>query len=62
MEFRRIKSQQGIIRVAETDFARKLGDFSMVGGNVGGGVAIDVVYSASNHTTTTILLGLPAYL
>jgi hypothetical protein len=40
MEFGPVKFQQGTIGVTEADFARKSGDFSIVGGNVGGGVAI----------------------
>jgi hypothetical protein len=35
-----VKFQQGAIGVAEADFAGKSGDFSVVGGNVGGGVAV----------------------
>jgi hypothetical protein len=37
MEFGPVKFQQGAIGVAGADFARKSGDFSIVGGNVGGG-------------------------
>jgi hypothetical protein len=50
MEFGPVKFQQGAIGVAEADFAGKSGHFGVVGGNIGGGVAVAVLCTTKSES------------